>query len=133
MLDDKIAAFNFVSLYDLKNRIHASHSYLKPFSAFLSDSPYRDIVSIEYLTKNDQCRWPKEAGALSEALISPCIELANELEKDIVIGTPRTDLRVIPVAHKLGFTSLGKIQKCKYECELFYLQTTPIETRKLTA
>jgi hypothetical protein len=122
-LEGAVIGFLFGTFYDSRLAAHLGHSYIKPLNIenMIEKLPYGRMQSMEYLTVDKNFRGTRTDGMpYSEVLIALSLRSLSELGCSYALATPRTDIRVHQMTHRVGMWQLqDPVLKYKYECAVF--------------
>ncbi|XGC79688.1 hypothetical protein ACES2L_10145 [Bdellovibrio bacteriovorus] len=118
---DDVVALSTMTMFDLRLLSSVEHHYVqaletKTVQNLLKDNQPR-LISIEYLNVKPQWRKSHSNILWTEVLIGLGLKLMDNSPADIIMGTPRTDVKVLNVCLNLEAIEVQQpIKKMNYPC-----------------
>ncbi len=116
-----------MTMFDLRLNSSLDHHYIKALSPETPKKLLRDrqprLISIEYLNVLPQWRKSHSSVLWTEVLIGLGLRLMDQSPADIIMGTPRTDVKVLEVCKNLEAIEVQEpILKMNYPCAVVIFQ-----------
>ncbi|MBV2169401.1 MAG: hypothetical protein KUL82_11910 [Bdellovibrio sp.] len=119
--NNEVVGLSTMTMFDLRLNSSLDHHYIKALSPETPQKLLRDrqprLISIEYL--NVLPNWRKNHSPIlwTEVLIGLGLKLMDQSPADIIMGTPRTDVKVLQVCKNLEAIEVQEpILKMNYPC-----------------
>lgn len=121
MFKNEVVALSTMTMFDLRLHSSVDHHYVQALESATVKKLVRDqqprIISIEYL--NVLPNWRKSHSNIlwTEVLIGLGLKLMDNSPADVIMGTPRTDVKVLNVCLNLDAIEVQEpIKKMNYPC-----------------
>ena len=118
---NEVVGFNLFTTFDLNLRAHRHHNYFKELDPQFVKSVTKQgskIMTMEYFTLSPLWRKQSQEIPWGEILTGLGLYYMDHSPADIVVGTPRVDLKVDSMCERLGATIQGHIEKMNYKCAI---------------
>lgn len=127
--DNEVVTLATMTLFDLRLRSSLEHHYIKALKPETIENLKKDqlnrLVSVEYLNvlpkwrkNNSQIRW-------TEVAIGLCYKIYDDSIADILMGMPRTDVKVLDVGKTMYAIEVQEpILKMNYPCAVTIVHKT---------
>ena len=120
--EDEIVGCIFMKFQNMRSKALLDCSYLNDYtSAALQDLRYRGrdkLMTMEYLTVCPHWRKSVSGLPLASVLLGLAIKVLVLSDAQLLIGTPRVDVKVNRILDEYGFENLGDISKSNYPCQM---------------
>lgn len=118
---NEVVGFNLFTTFDLELNAHRNHNYFKDLDPQFVKSVTKQgskVMTMEYFTLAPL--WRKQAREIpwGEILTGLGLFHMDQSPANIVVGTPRVDLRVDHMCERLGASIQGYIEKMNYKCAI---------------
>lgn len=118
---NEVVGFNLFTTFDLGLRAHRNHNYFKDLDPQFVKSVTKQgskIMTMEYFTLAPLWRKQSQEIPWGEILTGLGLHYMDQSPAEIVVGTPRVDLKVDVMCERLGATIQGHIEKMNYKCAI---------------
>lgn len=119
MFKNEIVGFNLFTTFDLELKAHRNHNYFRELDPHFVKSVTKHgskIMTMEYFTLSPLWRKQSQEIPWGEILTGLGLYYMDHSPADIVVGTPRVDLKVDAMCERLGATIQGHVEKMNYKC-----------------
>ena len=128
--NDEVVGLSTMTMFDLKLRSSHDHHYVRALEkstvAKLENDGLNRLISIEYLNVLPAYRKSNSSVRWTEVLIGLGLKVMDDSVADIIMGTPRTDVKVINVCKNLEAIEIQEpILKMNYPCAVVIFPKNP--------
>lgn len=121
LFKNEVVGFNLFTVFDLHLTAHRNHNYFKNLDPHFVKSVTRQsgkVMTMEYFTLAPLWRKQSREIPWGEILTGLGLYYMDNSAAEIVVGTPRVDLKVDHMCERLGATIRGYVDKMNYKCAL---------------
>lgn len=118
---NEVVGFNLFTVFDLHLAAHRNHNYFKKLDPHFVKSVTRQsgkVMTMEYFTLAPPWRKQSQEIPWGEILTGLGLYYMDHSPAEIVVGTPRVDLKVDDMCARLGANIQGYVEKMNYKCAL---------------
>jgi hypothetical protein len=121
--NEEIVGMHLYSLYNLQSFCDLNHSYISKsynemFINYLKENSLNKLMSLEFLTVNNQWRKSKYGFSVAELIANLSLNFLNTLDAQCSVAPSRSDVGVTDLSIKLG---------AKVICENVNMHNTPCD------
>ena len=129
--NEEVVGMSTMTMFDLNLRSSHEHHYIRALEGSTVDRLQREglhrLISIEYLNVLPAWRKSHSHVRWTEVLIGLGLKVMDDSAANIIMGTPRTDVKVIDVCKNLEAIEVQPpILKMNYPCAVVIFHKNPV-------